>query len=102
MKIRIKFSSVRFVLVPGLPDASGAVRFGRRPRHHKTRAFALIELLAVIAVIVLLMAMLIPAMATAQVRSRTQDCLHNQKQLAMAWLAYANDNGDAMIGMGDG
>ena len=56
------------------------------------RAFTLIELMIVIAIIAILAAMLLPALNQARERGRTAQCLNNQKQTGMEILMYEGDN----------
>lgn len=58
-------------------------------------AFTLIELLAVIAVMVILMALVISAAAKARDKSRKISCTCNLKQMGLSFRIFANDNGDA-------
>ncbi len=57
-------------------------------------AFTLIELLVVIAIIAILAAILVPVLQAAQERARAIYCENNQKQLALAWEMYPNENND--------
>lgn len=48
--------------------------------------FTLIEILVVIAVIVILVALLLPAIGTSRARARQSLCASNQRQVWMAWM----------------
>lgn len=60
------------------------------------KAFTLIELLVVISVIVLLMALLLPALQKARRQAKTTFCQVNLHQWGIAFNAYANDHGGQM------
>ncbi len=61
------------------------------------RAFTLIELLVVIAIIAILMAILMPALKRAREQGQRAACLNNLKQLALAWIMYADENDDKVV-----
>ena len=54
--------------------------------------FTLIELLTVIAIIVMLAALLLPALSQARARAQGVFCLNNTRQLLLAWQLYADDH----------
>lgn len=60
-------------------------------------AFTLIELLVVISVIVLLIALLIPALRAAKEQGQRAVCLSNLRQLTLAWIAYAEDHDGGLV-----
>jgi prepilin-type N-terminal cleavage/methylation domain-containing protein/prepilin-type processing-associated H-X9-DG protein len=63
---------------------------------HPPRGFTLIELLTVIAIIIVLVGILLPAVFAPKFRSQGVQCLSNTKQLSVAWMMYANDYEDRL------
>lgn len=54
--------------------------------------FTMVELLLVMAVIMLLAFLLLPALRTAKLKASTIKCANNMKQFSYACMEYANDN----------
>lgn len=66
-----------------------------------SRAFTLIELLIVIAVVAILAAFLFPVFSHVRERARRTQCLSNLRQLGIATFQYAQDSDDRYPYAGD-
>lgn len=63
-------------------------------RGNPTAAFTLLELLVVISIIVILAALLLPALAKTKAKANRIACLNNLKQVGAASHLFAHDHGD--------
>jgi prepilin-type N-terminal cleavage/methylation domain-containing protein/prepilin-type processing-associated H-X9-DG protein len=64
---------------------------------NRRKAFTLVELLVVIAIIALLMGLLLPALARARQQAKRIICMSGLRQLTIAWMGYAEANGDKIV-----
>jgi prepilin-type N-terminal cleavage/methylation domain-containing protein len=61
-----------------------------------TRAFTLIELLAVITILVVLASLLLPALTRSKGKARQIQCLNNQRQFSIGLHLYTHENDDVL------
>jgi prepilin-type processing-associated H-X9-DG protein/prepilin-type N-terminal cleavage/methylation domain-containing protein len=66
------------------------------------RAFTMIELILVIAILALLSGLLLPVIGRAKQRARTVQCMGNLRQLGFAMIAYAHDHDDQLPPLNSG
>lgn len=64
-------------------------------------SFSLIEVLIVTAIISILAALMMPALSSAKERGRMVKCINNLRQLTLAHMMYADDNGRMMCTAND-
>ena len=63
----------------------------------KSKGFTIIELLMVVSIIILLMAILLPALKKSRESAKTITCASNMKQCGLLFGMYAGDNSDSLI-----
>lgn len=67
----------------------------------RAEGFTLTDLLAILIIIGVLGALLLPALASTKPNSQAFQCMENQRQLARAWQMYAQDNQGNLARNGD-
>jgi prepilin-type N-terminal cleavage/methylation domain-containing protein len=67
-------------------------------RRQSLHGFTLIELLVVIAIIALLLAIIMPSLNAAKRMAQGVVCLANLNGLSKAWVFYADENNDELVG----
>jgi prepilin-type processing-associated H-X9-DG protein len=78
------------------PDAS-CRKLKARSQAGRFLAFTLVELLVVFAIIAILASILLPVLSRVKLKATLSDCLDNQKQLALAFSMYVNDNSQNLV-----
>ena len=76
----------------------------------KVKAFTLIELMVVVAIVAVLVALLLPALEAARQNANTTGCLSNERQMGIAYRLWSADHGEYCLrpplfncgGTGDG
>jgi prepilin-type N-terminal cleavage/methylation domain-containing protein/prepilin-type processing-associated H-X9-DG protein len=76
---------------PNVQQVAGRNSAGQR------RGFTILELMAVLAIILVVVGLLSSALNQARTRTFRITCLNNMRQLQVAWDLYAHENGDYLV-----
>src|ERR1039458_6234973 len=63
----------------------------------KCRAFSLLELLVIVAVVLMLAGAWLATAARRTLRVQEIQCMNNHRQLCMAWRLYSDDNQERLL-----
>ena len=74
------------------PQATDPLLRNYSPSDGRHKAFTLVELLVVVAIIIVLIAILLPALGRARNTSKTVACSSNLRQIGLGFNVYAYDN----------
>jgi prepilin-type processing-associated H-X9-DG protein len=66
----------------------------QRPGYVPASGFTLVEAVIYLAVVVILLAILLPALASARLSSQRELCASNLRQIAPAWFSYLDEHGE--------
>src|SRR5688572_16467195 len=66
-------------------------------RRSAPEGFTLVELLAVLTIIFILVALLLPALAKTKAKGAGINCMNNNRQLLLAWQMYTHANDDTLL-----
>ncbi|MFM7052106.1 MAG: type II secretion system protein, partial [Planctomycetota bacterium] len=69
------------------------------PRSVAHRAFTLVELLVVIALVAVILSLVLYGFVQVQRQARSAKCLSNQRQINFAFNCYYNDNAGRFCGV---
>jgi len=73
----------------------------RNDEQARTAGFTVVELVVVIALMLILSALLLPALSSAKEKARRAVCRNNMSQDYLVCMNYANDNGDVLPSAAD-
>jgi len=77
---------------------------GKRSNYSSQRAlaFTLTDLVAVLAIVLILAVLQLPSAAGTRGKGQSASCLYNHRQLVRAWQLYAKENNGQLVGNLDG